>query len=143
MAGDVAVGSARHNCPHQDHRDLRFSPNEAGYSRDDNSLVKSLANLPIHSPRRPKLHGRKLGQGWVAAHVGHMSTGNPLLNSFVGNLLWLPEPLASLTDHLPKVQALVQTNGVDPLPGSFRSLSTSRTESNRPGPICPNQTTKG
>ena len=46
------------------------SPNQDGYFRDDNSLVKGLVkSLPVIGPKSSYTHGKRLGTGWVAAHI--------------------------------------------------------------------------
>jgi hypothetical protein len=83
------------------------SPNSAGLLRDDNSLVKErFKTLAFQSPRS-LYSGRRIGRGkgWVAAHVwqvrrdGERASRNPLTNSFLANLVWLPRDLAQLSDR--------------------------------------------
>lgn len=82
------------------------SPNRDGYIRDDNSLVKGLTkSLGISPASFPSYEKRRLGPGFVAAHVwprarsGDYSTRIPITNSFWPNLVWLPADLARLTDR--------------------------------------------
>lgn len=82
------------------------SPNQDGYIRDDNSLVKGLTrSLDISPASFSPYEKRRLGAGFVAAHVwsrarsGGYSTRNPITNSFWPNLVWLPADLARLTDR--------------------------------------------
>lgn len=77
-----------------------------GYFRDDNTLVKSI-------PRRYKIastnrfySGRKLAKGFVACHVwrklrgkSELGSRNPMSNTFVPNLVWLPRQISKLTDR--------------------------------------------
>lgn len=83
------------------------SPNEDGYFRDDNSLVKALprtfsvqANAPL-----PVLRGARMGKAFVASHiwreVNHQDLASriALLNSFTPNLLWLPRQVSKLSDR--------------------------------------------
>jgi hypothetical protein len=81
------------------------SPNTEGLFRDDNSLVKGLPDsLRIRSPSR-LYDGKRIGNGFVAAHVwrelttGALASRNALTYSFVPNLVWLPTEVAGLTDR--------------------------------------------
>jgi len=79
-------------------RDLWGFPDEDGYFADDNSLikgvVKDLGVTPADSP-----YGReKIGKGLVCCHVWPATTTDPLLFSFVPNLVWLPKTLAGYSD---------------------------------------------
>jgi hypothetical protein len=83
-------------------------PNAAGYFRDDNSLIKGLPrSLRIKSPGNPLYDGRSVGDGFVAAHVwreiddstAKLSSRDPVTNSFVPNLVSLPNQVAKLTDR--------------------------------------------
>ena len=92
------------------------SPNAAGYFRDDNSLVKGIPrSLLVNNPSNRLMHGRKLGNSFVAAHVWRMlidgseAPRNPLTYSFLPNLVWLPSQLAKLSDREGSfVQTLLQ-----------------------------------
>lgn len=86
------------------------TPDEMGYLRDDNSLIKGLPkSLDIISPNQPLYNGKKIGKGFVASHVwrkinnssvgAELSTRDPILNSFVPNLVWLPAQVSKLTDR--------------------------------------------
>ncbi len=82
------------------------SPDQDGYLRDDNSLVKSLARgFMIEGSGMVHLHGARLGTEFVASHVwrkvnhASLASRHPLLNSFVPNLVWLPSQVAKLTDR--------------------------------------------
>lgn len=77
------------------------SPNDQGYVRDDNTLVKSLVrSFNIQSTHFPQYSGKKLGRGFVAAHVwsrtvdGQFTTRQAITNSFLPNLVWLPANVA-------------------------------------------------
>lgn len=81
------------------------SPNAAGYFRDDNSLVKSLVKaLSVRGPANGYMTGRRLGLGWVAAHIWRDNSGDvlasrdPRLYTFTPNLVWLPRQIAKLSD---------------------------------------------
>ncbi len=87
-------------------KDEWSAPNEGGYLRDDNSLVKGLKqSLTVSSRRSTYLDGHRLGTRFVAAHIWRevddpkLATRLPLLNSFVPNLVWLPAQVAKLSDH--------------------------------------------
>lgn len=81
------------------------APNASGYFRDDNSLVKGLVkSLEVRGPRGGYMTGRRLGKGWVAAHIWRDNDGDtlasrdPRLYTFVPNLVWLPRQIAKLSD---------------------------------------------
>lgn len=87
-------------------REAWGEPTSQGYFRDDNSLVKeAVKSLTFASPR-PLYQGRRIGRskGWVACHLwqirrdGKRACESSLTNSFMGNLVWLPRPLARLSD---------------------------------------------
>jgi hypothetical protein len=82
------------------------APNEFGFVRDDNSLVKGLPrSLTIRGPRDAHMDGSRLGNEFVASHIWrsvngpHLASRNPLLNTFVPNLVWLPGQIAKLSDR--------------------------------------------
>jgi hypothetical protein len=81
------------------------APDESGYFRDDNSLVKGVPrSMGVTSTLRHYV-GRRLGAGFVACHVwrvtrdGQLASRNPGMYSFVPNLVWLPAQVAGLTDR--------------------------------------------
>ena len=81
------------------------SPNEDGYLRDDNSLVKSLPrSLGVRGPKGSRLNGSRIGSEFVASHIWRQVDADrsanriPLLNTFVPNLVWLPSQVAKLSD---------------------------------------------
>ena len=81
------------------------SPRSDGYLRDDNSIIKKLPlTLPITAPPSSPYDCRKLGTGFTACHIwrgtsdGTASGEHAFLYSFLPNLVWLPRPLAPLTD---------------------------------------------
>jgi hypothetical protein len=81
------------------------SPNHEGYFRDDNSLVKGLVkSLPVIGPKSSYTNGKRLGTGWVAAHIWRtngssvLASRDPKLYTFVPNLVWLPRQIAKLSD---------------------------------------------
>jgi hypothetical protein len=82
--------------------DERGFPDSDGFYRADNSLIKTMP------PRYADGHQRKLParfKGWNTSHVwrnikdGNTSNFNPLLHSFIGNLVWLPEDLGKQTNE--------------------------------------------
>lgn len=86
------------------------SPTENGYLRDDNSLVKAIPRaMTIMSARQTLYDGRRIGTGFVAAHVwrqirnssigASLSSRDPWINTFVPNLVWLPTEVAKLSDR--------------------------------------------
>ena len=81
------------------------SPNNKGYLRDDNTLIKDVVrSLEIHSSSFVPYMGRRRGNGFWAAHIwdktsdGRFTTKIACTNSFIPNLVWLPESIAKLTD---------------------------------------------
>lgn len=83
------------------------SPNDSGYFRDDNSLIKGLIKaLPVEAPIHTAYKGRTVGNGFTASHVwrrlrkdDRLASRHPLTYSFVPNLVWLPREVAMLTDR--------------------------------------------
>lgn len=82
------------------------APDQHGFLRDDNSLIKGIPkSLVIHSGTNVHLNGFRLGKSWVAAHVWRevnlekLASRDPRLNSFVPNLVWLPQQIAKLSDQ--------------------------------------------
>lgn len=80
--------------------DMWGSPDEEGYFRDDNSIVKGYPRSLLINSTFPSYAGKKIGKGFVTAHCWMCKNNNynPMVNSFVPNLVWLPKPLAVLTD---------------------------------------------
>jgi len=86
--------------------DAWSAPDCDGFLRDDNSLVKSLPrSLTIRGPKDARLDGARLGGEFVASHIWRRTYGpelasrNPLLNTFVPNLVWLPRQISKLSDR--------------------------------------------
>lgn len=83
------------------------SPNEKGFFRDDNSLIKAIPrSFLIKSRILASYNNKKLGKGFVASHVWRKLRGIDLstsryfkTNSFVPNLVWLPKQISKLTDR--------------------------------------------
>jgi hypothetical protein len=79
-------------------RDLWGMPDDAGYFADDNSLLKStFKNMTISGKNNP-YGSRKVTSGLVCCHIWPSTTGNPLLFSFLPNLVWVPKSLSRFTD---------------------------------------------
>lgn len=77
-----------------------------GLLRDDNSTIKKLPlSLRVDAPGGHPYAGRKPWRGFTACHVwgdlaGGMASGeDQWLYSFLPNLVWLPSPLAPLSDR--------------------------------------------
>jgi hypothetical protein len=92
--------------PREGIADQWSSPDESGFLRDDNSLIKAIPRaLTVKGPRGSHVHGARLGREFVASHVwrkvndDQLASRIPLLNSFVPNLVWLPGQVAKLTDR--------------------------------------------
>ncbi len=86
--------------------DMWGAPDQQGYLRDDNSLVKGLPrSLSVKTPNGGSLSGARMGSEFVASHVwrkvqhADLASRIPILNSFVPNLVWLPAQVAKLTDR--------------------------------------------
>lgn len=91
------------------------APREDGYLRDDNSIIKKLPlALPVTAAADHIYTGGKAWRGFTACHIwrsladGGVGGTDPWIYSFMANLVWIPSPLNSLTDHHPRVQALLQ-----------------------------------
>ena len=89
-----------------DGRETWGSPTVDGYFRDDNSLIKEwIKSITVRGPN-PAFDGKRAKRGFVACHVwrgeveGRPLHANPLLNSFVPNLVWLPRDLARMSDQV-------------------------------------------
>lgn len=88
-----------------DGKDYWAFPNEKGFFRDDNSLIKNIPiSLAVRSPLKDVYDGKRIGTGFVASHIwridaaGKSAASNPLTNSFMPNLVWLPAQVSRLTD---------------------------------------------
>ena len=81
--------------------DMWGAPNEKGYFRDDNSIVKGYPKSLLINSNFPLYIGKKIGKGFVTAHCWMCKSNNydSNVNSFVPNLVWLPKPIAVLTDE--------------------------------------------
>ena len=81
------------------------APDANGYFRDDNTMIKSLPKaLSVGDSHFQEYRGRRLGTGFIAAHIWRETTEGALAsrlaptNSFIPNLVWLPSNVAKLTD---------------------------------------------
>ena len=82
-------------------RDLWGMPDELGYFADDNSLLKStFKNVAISGKYNPFGKSR-ITSGLVCCHIWPSTTTDPLLFSFLPNLVWLPKSLSRFTDVIP------------------------------------------
>jgi hypothetical protein len=86
------------------------APSVNGYLRDDNTLVKAIPkSMRVSSARQPLYNDKRIGNGFVAAHVWRQVKGSaigatlasrdPWTNTFVPNLVWLPAEVAKLSDR--------------------------------------------
>ncbi len=101
--------AVRDNSCRQDARSGRpeawGSPNEDGYFRDDNSLIKGLPSALRIESKFTEYAGARMGNGFVASHVwrirtdGGSASRHPLTNSFIPNLVWLPTQVSKLSDR--------------------------------------------
>lgn len=90
------------------------APNERGYQMDDNTLIKAIPkSLPIAGPKDSPMVGKKMGKGFVASHIWRkfdesdvLASRHPEMNSFVANLVWLPDQISKLSN---KEGDLIQT----------------------------------
>jgi hypothetical protein len=79
-------------------RDLWGFPDQNGYFTDDNSLIKGVfRNRSVESASSP-YGSAKFATGLVCCHVWAGTTTEPLLFSFIPNLVWLPRTLAPFSD---------------------------------------------
>jgi hypothetical protein len=84
-----------------DKRDLWGFPDENGYFTDDNSLIKAVVLRYGVRPSDSVYGTGRFKRGLVCCHVWAGTTTNPLLFSFIPNLVWLPSSLAPFSDgHL-------------------------------------------
>lgn len=91
------------------------APRDDGYLRDDNSVIKKLP-LPLYviHPGAGPYDDRRPWRGFTACHIWRetidsgLGGTDPWIYSFMPNLVWLPTPLAALTDYDLRVQCVVQ-----------------------------------
>jgi hypothetical protein len=91
---------------------------EKGFLRDDNSLIKGIIkSFRVKGKRVKDYSGKKLANGFVASHIWReLENQENLLaskfektNTFIPNLVWLPEQVSKLTDREGKdAQRLLQ-----------------------------------
>ena len=79
-------------------RDLWGMPDEQGYFTDDNSLIKAIVKGRSVMPGDGPYGDSPLGTGLICCHVWAGTTADPLLFSFIPNLVWLPKSLAGYSD---------------------------------------------
>lgn len=79
-------------------RDLWGFPDAHGHFTDDNSLIKGVVRGRSALGMRSPYGDLKLSTGMVCCHVWAGTTADPLLFSFVPNLVWLPRTLAGYSD---------------------------------------------
>lgn len=80
-------------------RDLWGTPTSEGYFTDDNSLIKpTVLRRPLAQAALSPYGDSPVSRGLVCCHVWAGTTMNPLLFSFIPNLVWLPADLAGLSD---------------------------------------------
>ena len=79
-------------------RDLWGLPDIHGYFADDNSLLKGVFKNKGVTPTSGPYGGGPITRGLVCCHIWANTTTNPLLFSFVPNLVWLPASLAPYSD---------------------------------------------
>jgi hypothetical protein len=91
------------------------APRSDGYLRDDNSIIKKLPlPLTVNAPDSSPYGARKPWRGFTACHIwrdledGTIGGVDQWIYRFMPNLVWLPSPLSSLSDHHPRVQELLQ-----------------------------------
>lgn len=128
------------------------APDSLGYQRDDNSMIKDLVrSLTIHGPAHSKLHGKRLGKGYVASHIWmevnqKTKKANKLarLNSFIPNLVWLPTEVSWISNldghHFQSLlkavskklyrRVKVQRGAQTTANANWKILGTNRTRSN-------------
>jgi len=80
-------------------RDLWGTPTNEGYFTDDNSLIKpTVLRRPLAQAALGPYGTSPVSKGLVCCHVWAGTTTDPLLFSFIPNLVWLPADLARLSD---------------------------------------------
>ncbi len=84
---------------------MGFTRRHRSLSRRQQSRKDLLKSLAIKSASNRLYNGRRIGQGFVAAHVwremtdGGLALRNHLTYSFIPNLVWLPAQVAKLSDR--------------------------------------------
>ncbi|MGC9781269.1 MAG: hypothetical protein HZR80_18655 [Candidatus Heimdallarchaeota archaeon] len=81
----------------KDKKDNWGSANKNGYVIDDNTDIKDF--IRRSEVRNSKYYYKnKPYTGFIACHIWANTTENPKLFSFIPNLVWLPTPIAGLSD---------------------------------------------
>ena len=82
------------------------SSDKKGYFRDDNTLVKAIPRKFTISGKNTAYDRQMMGAGFVASHIwskldssSGLATRDPLTNTFVPNLVWLPSQISKLSDR--------------------------------------------
>ena len=82
------------------------SSDKKGYFRDDNTLVKAIPRKFMISSKNMAYDKQTMGAGFVASHIwskldssSELATRDPLANTFVPNLVWLPSQISKLSDR--------------------------------------------
>ncbi len=77
-----------------------------GYFRDDNTLIKAIPRGFRIAGSNRFYQNKNMANGFVASHIwrklnntDELASHNPLTNTFVPNLVWLPRQIAKLTDR--------------------------------------------
>jgi hypothetical protein len=91
------------------------APRADGYLRDDNSIIKKLPlPLTVVAGANSPYAGRRPWRGFTACHIwreledGGIGGVDQWIYSNMVNLIWLPSPIMSLTDHNPRVKSLLR-----------------------------------
>lgn len=79
-------------------RDLWGTPTSDGYFTDDNSLVKPVVLRRALTIADSPYGNSPVTRGLICCHIWAGTTTDPLLFSFIPNLVWLPSDVAGLTD---------------------------------------------
>lgn len=81
----------------KDKKDNWGSANSSGYIIDDNTDIKDfIRRSEVKNSRYYYKHNPYTG--FIACHLWENTTENPKLFSFIPNLVWLPTPIAGLSD---------------------------------------------
>jgi len=94
----VRERSSSFNRLKKDEKDNWGSANENGFVIDDNTDIKdfirrsTVKNSKFYANHNPYT-------GFIGCHIWENTTSNPRLFSFIPNLVWLPTPIAGLSDN--------------------------------------------
>ena len=82
------------------------SSDKKGHLRDDNTLVKAIPRKFTISGKNMAYDKQTMGAKFVASHIwskldssSGLATRDPLTNTFVPNLVWLPSQISKLSDR--------------------------------------------